>query len=243
MTEVKFYNSVEDSKLSFAVIIARMDGQWVICKHKDRTTYELPGGHRENGESLYETAARELREETGAVDFSLKRICCYSVRGTAREGEELVEETFGALYRALIKSRTDDLDSEIDEVVCVNDLPKNWTYPLITPKLIDKALYEIVQAEDGSGYFLVYDENFNDYTLGRTPFFEWLISEGFKFHEVYQCSGTGVWVNLNYKIIACGKPGIRCFEEIGHHAITIDEFKTIYAIYKKYEGKKPFVFD
>lgn len=29
---------------------------------------------------------------------------------------------------------------------------------------------------------------------------------------------------------------------IGEHAITLDEFKTIYAIYKKYEGKEIFTF-
>lgn len=243
MTEIKFYAAVDDSKLSFAVIVARMGGQWVLCKHKDRTTYELPGGHRENGESLYETAARELREETGAVDFSLKRICCYSVRGTTREGEELNEETFGALFYAIITARKDDLHSEIERVELMDKLPDNLTYPLITPGLIEKALGEILESETGAAYFLVYDENFGKCPISENSFIEWLNSEGFKWHNVYHSSGTGIWLNINNKIIACGKPGIRCFEEIGHHAITIDEFKTIYAIYKKYEGKKPVVFD
>lgn len=100
--------------------------------------------------------------------------------------------------------------------------------------------------DNGTAYFLVHDKNFRKYSQGGAPFIEWLISEGFMFHEIYQNFGehaTGVWINLNNKIIACGKPGIRCFEEIGHHAITTDEFKTIYAIYKKYDGKAPFVFE
>ncbi len=42
-TEVRFYDSVEDSLLKFAVTIAKKDGKWVLCKHRDRNTYEVPG--------------------------------------------------------------------------------------------------------------------------------------------------------------------------------------------------------
>ena len=44
--EVKFYDTVDDSLLKFAVIIARAAGKWVFCKHRERDTYEFPGGHR-----------------------------------------------------------------------------------------------------------------------------------------------------------------------------------------------------
>ena len=43
--EVKFYDTVADSLLKFAVIISRSNGKWVFCKHKERDTYEVPGGH------------------------------------------------------------------------------------------------------------------------------------------------------------------------------------------------------
>ena len=36
MVSVKFYDSVEDSLLKFAVIIAKADGKWVFCKHKEK---------------------------------------------------------------------------------------------------------------------------------------------------------------------------------------------------------------
>lgn len=45
--EVKFYDNVEDKFLKFAVIISKYDNKWVFCKHKERDTYEIPGGHRE----------------------------------------------------------------------------------------------------------------------------------------------------------------------------------------------------
>ncbi len=71
MLEVKFYDQVEDNLLKFAVIISKTDGKWVFCKHKDRDTYEIPGGHREFGESIMETARREFMEETGATEFNI----------------------------------------------------------------------------------------------------------------------------------------------------------------------------
>ena len=37
--EVKFYDTVHDELLKFAVIIAQSNGEWVFCKHKERDTY------------------------------------------------------------------------------------------------------------------------------------------------------------------------------------------------------------
>ena len=39
----------------------------MFCKHRDRDTHEVPGGHREDGEEILETVKRELKEETGAA--------------------------------------------------------------------------------------------------------------------------------------------------------------------------------
>lgn len=47
MVEVKFYDSIDDKFLKFAVIISKTNGKWIFCKHKERDTYEVPGGHRE----------------------------------------------------------------------------------------------------------------------------------------------------------------------------------------------------
>ena len=84
MVEVRFYDTVNDELLKFAVIISQSNGKWVFCKHKERDTYEVPGGHREAGEDIFETAKRELQEETGAIKFEIKPICVYSVTGKTR---------------------------------------------------------------------------------------------------------------------------------------------------------------
>ena len=59
---------VPDEEIKIAVVAARYEGKWLLCRHRDRDTWELPGGHREAGETIAETAMRELREETGATE-------------------------------------------------------------------------------------------------------------------------------------------------------------------------------
>lgn len=138
-TEVKFYEEAEDHKLLFAVIISRYNGKWVFCKHKERDTYEVPGGHREPGETIFHTAERELQEETGAIDFNIVPLCAYSVRGNTRVNEKYDQETFGMLYFAEIYTFDKELHSEIEKIMITEDLPKEWTYPLIQPRLLEFA--------------------------------------------------------------------------------------------------------
>ncbi len=139
MVEVNFYEQVSDELLKFAVIISKTDGKWVFCKHKERDTYEVSGGHREIGENILETAKRELKEETGAIDFTIEPICVYSVKGKTRINEMIDEETFGMLFVADIISFEGELHSEIEEIIITEELVDKWTYPLIQPKLLEEA--------------------------------------------------------------------------------------------------------
>jgi len=132
---VKFYDTIDDSLLKFAVIISRSNGKWVYCKHKERDTYEIPGGRRESGESILETAKRELYEETGAIEYRLEPICVYSVTGKNR-ANELGEEAFGMLYFAEIEKFEEELHSEMERIELFDEMPKALTYPEIQPLLI-----------------------------------------------------------------------------------------------------------
>lgn len=138
MIEVNFYDEVDDSLLEFAVIISKSNGKWVFCKHKERDTFEVPGGHRETGEKIEDTAVRELKEKTGAVDFNIKPVCVYSVKGKTCVNENAAKESFGMLYAAEIFS-FEEIHSEIEKIVLSDDLIRQWTYPLIQPKLISEA--------------------------------------------------------------------------------------------------------
>lgn len=128
--------SVEDRLLKFAVIAARYHNQWVFCRHKDRSTWEIPGGHREPGEQILQTAQRELREETGAVSAEMKPLTVYAV--TQDE-----QTTYGMLYLAEILELEPLSDTvEIAEIRLFDDLPQQLTYAAIQPKLFARALEE-----------------------------------------------------------------------------------------------------
>ncbi|MCD7836662.1 MAG: M24 family metallopeptidase [Lachnospiraceae bacterium] len=137
MLEVKFYDTVDDALLKFAVIVSQSNGKWVFCKHKERNTWEVPGGHRESGEDIFETAKRELMEETGAVKFDIRPICVYSVTEKTRVNDD-GEESYGLLCAAEITEFSDKLYSEMEKVIITDELPKAWTYPLIQPRLLEK---------------------------------------------------------------------------------------------------------
>ena len=133
---VKFYEEVQDELLKFAVIAARHNGKWIWCKHRERDTYEIPGGHREAGETIYETARRELQEETAATEFEIAPVCVYSVVREKEDGSE--SETFGMLFFAEVFTLAEEIHSEIEKITLFDAMPEALTYPQIQPYLAQK---------------------------------------------------------------------------------------------------------
>lgn len=135
MQKINFYDvgTIDDNQIKFAVISTKYNGKWVFVRHKERETWEIPGGHRESLEDIYNTASRELVEETGATDFKLYPICIYSVD---RDGVE----SFGQLFYAEVENLGELPDSEIGEVRIFDEMPLNLTYPLIQPFLFERTL-------------------------------------------------------------------------------------------------------
>lgn len=136
MTEVNFYDPlfVPDSKLTYSVISAKFDEKWIFVRHNKRSTWEIAGGHIEEGESSFEAAGRELMEETGAIKFNLVCIATYSVTIDGETG-------WGRLYIAKVFQIGPIPDiSEIAEIVLSDHLPENLTHPDIQPHLFTRTV-------------------------------------------------------------------------------------------------------
>jgi 8-oxo-dGTP diphosphatase len=136
MTIVRFYDPdfVPAGRLTYSVISARFIGNWIFVRHCDRSTWEIAGGHIENGESPDEAAFRELKEETGAREFDLECVATYSVEQDGIKG-------FGRLFFAEVKLLGEVPDvSEIAEIMLSGQLPQNLTYPYIQPLLFGKII-------------------------------------------------------------------------------------------------------
>lgn len=136
MTVVEFYEPSFSpaSDLTYSIIIARHRGLWMLVRHHDRVTWEVPAGHIESNESSDEAASRELMEETGALDFKIDRVATYSVTRNGTTG-------FGRLYFAEVFGLGPILDTtEIAEMKLMDSLPGNLTHPEIQPKLFKRVL-------------------------------------------------------------------------------------------------------
>ena len=135
MLKVRMVNEdTQNLPITFSVIVSQYQGKWVLCQHKQRSTWEVPGGHIEPGETPEEAARRELYEESGAKEYDLHEVGVYRVKRDK-------QEDFGMLYFAQIHSfDTLPRDFEMKRVELFDTLPENMTYPQ-TLALTDRLNY------------------------------------------------------------------------------------------------------
>lgn len=107
--------------IRFVAVYAKHNGQWILCFHKKRQTWECPGGHVEIGEDALTAARRELTEETGATLYTITPLWDYSFFGETHSNNGRVfyaeVEAFGALP-----------SYEMEQIGFFDDLPDNVTY-------------------------------------------------------------------------------------------------------------------
>jgi 8-oxo-dGTP diphosphatase len=136
MTEVKFYDPAyePDISLTYSVISARFQNKWIFVRHQHCLTWEIAGGHIEVGEGAHNAAYRELIEETGALKFDLECIATYSVVQNGNVG-------YGRLFIAEVYEIGEVPDIlEIAEIMFLERLPDNLTYPDIQPFLFSRSV-------------------------------------------------------------------------------------------------------
>ncbi len=126
---VEFFEIAEvpDSAFKYAVIVSRYKDKWIFCKNRNRK-WELPGGHREEGEAIIDTARRELFEETGALEFEIEPVCAYRITN------------FGLLCFAKIKELGSLPESEIERIDFFEEIPNQdeLSFPLFHPWHFEK---------------------------------------------------------------------------------------------------------
>ena len=136
MVLVEFYEPeyIPDEVLTYSVITATYREEWIFVRHSDRSTWEIPGGHIEKGETSYQAAARELSEETGALRFNMDCVATYSVTINGKRG-------WGRLYFAEVHEIGPVSDLfEIGEVLFSKIMPESLTYPDIQPQLFSRVI-------------------------------------------------------------------------------------------------------
>ena len=144
MTKVTFYeiSEIEDACLEFAVIAARYQDKWVFCRHKQRSTWEIPGGHRALGEDIQKAVQRVLYEKIGAENAEWIPVCVYCVEKSQNV------KNFGMLYWANIEDLRELL--EMKEVLFSDILPKELTYPEIQTELF-RRIQGWLNLQNGAG--------------------------------------------------------------------------------------------
>ena len=115
----------------YVVILSRREGKWLFSRHKARTTWETQGGHIEAGETPVEAARRELWEESGAVEYTIRPMFDYWAGD--RTGSAV-----GVVFLAEVTRQEPLPESEMAETRLFDEQPEELTYPGITPVLAEE---------------------------------------------------------------------------------------------------------
>jgi len=110
-------------KVSYVVIAARHGGGWLFVRHRRRGGWELPAGHPDEGEESIDAAVRELKEETGALEFVIEPVSYYCV-------DDGQGKQYGRLFHAEVETlgKLTDTD-EIEGVRVFMRRPRSLSLP------------------------------------------------------------------------------------------------------------------
>ncbi|WP_338543819.1 NUDIX domain-containing protein [Paenibacillus tundrae] len=110
-------NEIMHDEIQFAIMLTTFNDKFIIIHNSKRGGWEIPGGNREPGETMLETASRELYEETGAVEFELTPYGIYKWNGS-----------LGMVFHAKVEVLDELPDSEISEIKFEDNLPAGMNF-------------------------------------------------------------------------------------------------------------------
>ncbi|MBO4795521.1 MAG: NUDIX domain-containing protein [Clostridia bacterium] len=196
-------NEYDENDVSVSVMAARYEGKWIFCRDKERTSWELPGGHREAGETPLMTARRELYEETGATEAEIVPVSAFSI--TTDKGTD-----YAVLYLAYIKEMGDIPEtSEVGEKRGFSVIPSDLTYPLIHYDLFNYAQRWLNFRTVANTELAVFGTDKMPKRYGKTPFERLGEDEYFASVHVWIRRSKGDYLLLRRSENA-GYPGLWC---------------------------------
>lgn len=126
---------VSEKDLKYVVICVQSRGKWIFSRHKQRKSWDIPGGHIEHGESVLSAAKRELFEETGLTMGQLIPVCDYYAE------QSPTDYAYGRLYFCTTnKLLSPPQEFEMAETRLFESIPMNLTHKEIHNLLYLKAL-------------------------------------------------------------------------------------------------------
>lgn len=144
------------ASLQFVVVMARYQNKWILSRHKQRQTWDIPGGKIDAGETPLAAAARELQEESGASNFTLEPIEVYHVESNGKRGSGLLCIAEVSELQPLSNN------SEMAEIRLVSNCPAaaEFAHPLIQPYLFAQVSQRFALRQKLNGYrHLIWDWN------------------------------------------------------------------------------------
>ena len=118
--------------VKYVVVCTFFQGKILLSRHRERATWETQGGHIEPGETAEEAARRELYEESGIRKARFYPVCDYLGVNPPRQAN-------GTVFLAVAEELGALPESEMAETALFETLPKNLTYPNVTPRLFAEA--------------------------------------------------------------------------------------------------------
>lgn len=203
-TEVLFSAYLGKNKLKYVVVVAECDGNLVFCKHNQRESYDIPGGHIEPGESAKDAAIRELYEETGIKDiFSISDVGTYYAHHLENNDNGAYGEIFFVRARKMPDNPPCDFEMKETKLFSLStdkntfiNYPTLMTHPGIYPIVLHGIhnLYcdllftdENVDPEDYEEVLSYYNDTLFDYTEYDAETFAYYL---FKYPNVINATKT-----------------------------------------------------
>ncbi len=126
---IRYYNNLKTKNISIVLVLARYKDKWVFCRHKERSTYEIVGGHIEKNETMVEAARRELFEESGAICDEFKLLGYLA-------NYNMSPIQYSALFYANINKLESLPNYEMAEIKLFEKFPNNTTYPDVYERIL-----------------------------------------------------------------------------------------------------------